>query len=86
MTEEVPISRRQEITTQEWDETQAQEYSDGSRLYGAAAAGTTKDAQYLGSHATVMDAEMLGISMALRSGSKRIALDSQAAIGRAVRT
>ena len=83
MTEEIPLSQRQEMTIREWDIAQTQEYSDGSRLGGAAAAGTTRDTQYLELHATVMDAEMLAICMALTSGSKTIALDSQVAISRA---
>lgn len=83
MTEEMRLSQRQELSIQEWDEAHTQEYTDGSRLDDAAAAGTTKEGEYLGSHAAVMDAEMLGITMALRSGSTRIALDSQAAIHRA---
>ena len=44
---------------------------------------TAHTSEYLGQHATVMDAEMLGISLALESGHTRIALDSQAAITRA---
>ena len=63
--EEVPLSQRGEVKVKEWDEASTQEYSDGSRVGGAAAAETTRDAYYLGSHGTVMDAEMLGINMAL---------------------
>ena len=84
MEEEVPLSRRQEIRIGQWEEAETQEYSDGSRMDGAAAAGTTKDAQYLGCHATVMDAEMLGIHMTLKAGHTKITLDSQRAISRAV--
>ena len=52
------------------------------RQQGAAAGGTTSTAEYLGQCATVMDAEMLGISLALESSHHKIALDSQAAITR----
>ena len=38
--------------------------------------------EYLGMHATVMDVEMLGISLALEPNTVNIALDSQAAITR----
>lgn len=51
-------------------------------MENAAAGATTRIAEYLGQHATVMDAEMLGISSALESNQRKIALDSQAAIMR----
>ena len=35
-------------------------------------------------HATIMDAELLGMAMALETGHHKIALDSQGAIARAV--
>lgn len=57
--------------------------TDGSRLEEAAAAATTSKVEYLGRHATVMDAELLGICLALESGNNKIALDSQAAMTRA---
>ena len=69
-----------EFAIKEYDEGQVDEYSDGSRIGEAAAAGTTKQAIYLGLHATVTDAEMAGVLLALREGHSRIALDSQAAI------
>ena len=59
------------------------EYTDGSRLQQAAAASTTRIAEYLGLHATVIDAELLGIGLALGQGYSKIALDSQSAITRA---
>ena len=76
MTEEVPLAQRQEIRVQQWAEDRTDVYSDGSRVGGAAAAGTTKTAQYLCHHATIMDAEMLGISLGLELGDTRIASDS----------
>ena len=54
----------------------------GSRMEEAAAAGTTQQAMYLGLHATVNDAEMAGVLLALEKGHSCIALDSQAAIAR----
>ena len=59
-----------------------EEYSDGSRLDGAAAAATSKRARYLGMYATVTDAEMAGVLLALEDGSRCVALDSQGAIQR----
>ena len=57
------------------------EYSDGSRRDRHTAAATTKKGFYLGQVATVMDAEMLGVAMGWEQ-SKKVATDSQAAIGR----
>lgn len=54
----------------------------GSRLEGAAAAATTRKAEYLGQHSTVTDAEVLGVKIALAEGHRVVALDSQAAIAR----
>ena len=82
MEEEVPLAERKEVRVDEWEEGRTQEYSDGSRVDGAAAAGTTEDAVYLGEQATVMDAEMLGVHLAMSKGFSKIALDSQGAISR----
>ena len=84
MTEVCPLTDRQEIRVQEWCPIQTGEYTDGSRIDEAAAGATTKTAEYQGQHATVMDAEMLGISLALESNLTNIAPDSQAAITRTV--
>ena len=81
-TEARPLTERKEVKLQEWNPDQTEEYSDGSRVEGAAAGGTTRRAEYLGQYATAMDAEMLGISLALESNYRTIALDSQAAITR----
>ena len=56
-------------------------YTDGSRYNGRTAAATMTEFQYLGEYATVMDAEMLAISMGWRLG-RTVATDSQAAIAR----
>ena len=60
------------------------EFSDGSRRDGHTAAATTKKGFYLGQVATVKDAEMLGVAMGWEK-PKKVATDSQAAIGRILR-
>ena len=77
------LEDRAEVTVKEWCHENTQEYSDGSRLNGAAAAGTTRTAEYIGRYATVMGAELLGIRLALEAGHNSVALDSQAVITRA---
>ena len=57
------------------EETDGAEYSDGSRREGQTAAATTRDAWYLGTTATVMDAEMLGIAMGW-AREKKVATES----------
>ena len=57
-----------------------EEYSDGSKLDGAAAAATYRLAEYLEMHATVTDAELVGVLLALEDRSHSVALDSQGAI------
>lgn len=52
----------------------------------AAAGANTVTAEYLGQYATVMDAEMLGITMSFEAGHVTVALDSQGAITRAAGT
>ena len=71
---------RHEIKVMEYDEGKVEEYTDGSRIQEAAAAATTGKAEYLGYHATVMDAEILVVRMALTVAHNIIALDSQSAI------
>ena len=63
------------------EESEQAEYWDGSRRDGHTAAATTRDSRYLGTVATVMDAEMPGIAMGWARG-KRVTTDSQGAIGR----
>ena len=82
MEEEVPQQLRPRFRVTEFDEDQVEAYSDGSRIDEAAAAATTEQAAYLGMHATVMDAEMLGVHLAIMAGHTRISLDSQGAISR----
>lgn len=76
MTEEVCLHLRQPFKSEEYDEDQTQEYSDGSRLDEAVAAATRMQATYLGLHATVMDGEMRGVHLAITAGHSRIALDN----------
>ena len=57
-------------------------YTDGSRMGGVAAAATAENAIFLGTLATVMDAEVLGIAGAWEEGYTVVKSDSQAAIKR----
>lgn len=77
-----PLVEREQVRVKEWRMEDTKEYSDGSRVENAAAGAMTRTAEYLGHHATVMDAEMLGITLILESNRRNIALDSQAAITR----
>ena len=83
MSREKRLKDRCEIRVTDWCPLNTGEYTDGSLLEGAAAAVTTVVAEYLGTQTTVMDAELLGICLALESNHTSIALDSQAAITRA---
>ena len=69
MTETPALCGRNEVKIQERQEELVEEYSDGSRKDGAAAGATTKEAEYLGRCATVMDEELLGISLSLEAKS-----------------
>jgi len=57
-------------------------YTDGSRMKGVAAGASAEGGLFLGSYATVMDAEMIGIAGAWEEGYEAVAVDSQAAIRR----
>ena len=59
-------------------------YTDGSRMEGAAAGASAEGSLFLGTLATVMDAEMVGIAGAWEEGYTTVATDSQAAIRRCV--
>ena len=59
-------------------------YTDGSRMEGVAAGATAESGIFLGTFATVMDAEMIGIAGAWEEGYTTVASDSQAAIKRCV--
>lgn len=77
-------SRRHEVVEKELALEEVQEFSDGSRRDGAAAAANRREATYFGKYATVMDAELLGICLCWEKGQKTVALDSQGAIARAI--
>ena len=80
--QQVRMADRMPFAIQDLDGDRVQEYSDGSRLDEAAAAATTKRAKYLGTYATVMDAEMTGVLLAIEDGDSCVALDSQGAVQR----
>ena len=71
--EVMPLSGRKEIKVSEWVEEATQQYTDASQLQVAAAAATEDSAYYLGEHATIMDAELMGITIALEEGHTKIA-------------
>jgi len=57
-------------------------YTDGSRMEGLTVAATAENGLWLGELATVMDAEVLGITGAWEEGYRAVASDSQAAVAR----
>ena len=57
-------------------------YTDGSRIGGRVAAATAEGSIYLGSLATVMDAELQVIAGAWEEGYAEVKSDSQAAVKR----
>jgi len=61
--EGAPKGRRR-VQVAELEEGKVEEWTDGSRMDGRAAAATTRTAEYLGEMATVADAEELGVSIA----------------------
>ncbi|KAF8417959.1 hypothetical protein EV426DRAFT_710166 [Tirmania nivea] len=83
-------ARGREICTRELKAEEVTGWSDGSRQEEVAAAAVVggeaseqwEEGVYLGSLATVMDAEMLGVVRAWQAGRPVVALDSQGAIGR----
>lgn len=70
------------LTIQDLNLEEVEIFSDGSRLDVATAAASSGHAEYLWMHATVMEAEMLGVLLALEDGACRVTLDSQVAIKR----
>jgi len=73
--------RERKVQVEELDEKRVQEWTDGSRIDGRAAAATRKRAEYLGNLATVADAEELGVSLAWEEHDI-VALDSMGVIQR----
>ena len=74
MEHQLDMAEREPFVIRELNLQAVEEYSDGSRLDGAAAAATSRRAEYLGMHAMVTDAEMLGVLLALQDGSRCVAL------------
>jgi len=70
-----------EVQVAELDEGRVQEWTDGSRMEDRAAAATRERAIYLGTLATIADAEELGVSMAWEEHAI-VALDSMGVIQR----
>ena len=77
---DIPLNSQYEFKIAVYDEQKVEEYSDSSRIQEAAAAAMTTEAEYLGHHAIVTDAEILGVKIALAAAYNVIALDSQSAI------
>jgi len=73
--------RGREIRVEELDIRRVEEWTDGSRMEGRAAAATRTKGEYLGTMATVADAEELGVSIAWEE-NEVVALDSKGVIQR----
>jgi len=58
------INGRRRVRVVELEEDKVEEWTDGSRMEGRAAAATRTSAQYLGTMATIADVEALGVSLA----------------------
>ena len=82
MEHQIDMAERKPCVIRQLNLQVVEEYSDGSRLDGAAAAATSRRAEFLGMHATVTDAEMVGVLLAQQDGSGCVVLDSQGAIQR----
>ena len=61
MEHQLNVAKRKPFIVRGLNLAVVEEYSDRSRLDGAAAAATTRRAEYLGMYATVTDAEMIGV-------------------------
>ena len=57
MEHQLDIAERKPVIIQELNLEAVEEYSDGSRLDWAAAAATSRRAEYLGMHATITDTD-----------------------------
>jgi len=77
------VGRRgaREVRVMELEEERVEEWTDGSRMDGRTAAATRTKAAYLGTMATVADAEELGVSLAWEECDV-VALDSWGVIQR----
>jgi len=70
-----------DVRVEELDIERVEEWTDGSYMDGRAAAATRTRATYLGSMATIADAESLGVSLAWEENDV-VALDSKGVIQR----
>jgi len=75
------VHGQRKVTVEELDPGRVEEWSDGSRMDGRAAAATRTRAKYLGTMATVADAEELGVSLAWEENDV-VVLDSKGVIQR----
>ena len=80
MKRQLNLAEKKPFTIRDLNLEVVEEYSDGSRLDGAAAAATSRRAVYLGMHASVTDSAMVEVLLALEDESRCVALDSQGAI------
>jgi len=67
------------VTIEELDEDVVEEWSDGSRIHGRVAAAVRETGEYLGTMATVAEAEELGVSIAWERCDV-VGLDSQGVV------
>lgn len=75
------VRAERRVRVMELEIEEVEEWTDGSRVDGRAAAATRTEAQYLGVMATIVDAEALGMPLAWeRSGV--VALDSKGVVER----
>jgi len=75
------VDRRQRRLKSGQTPEEAEEWTEGSRSEERAAGATRWTGMYLGTMATVADAEELGVMLA-SEGADRVALDSQEAVQR----
>lgn len=73
--------RNRVVRVEDLDAEKVEEWTDGSRMEGRAAGATRTKAQYLGTMATITDAEAMGVSLAWET-SNIVALDSQGVMQR----
>jgi len=69
------------VRVEELDVSRVQEWTDGSRIEGRAAAATRTKGEYMGTMATVADAEELGVSLAWEVGLGTRRLETRQGLG-----
>jgi len=75
------VNGEREVKVVQLEEERVAEWTDGSRMEGRATAATRKKAEYLGTMATIADAEALGVSLAWEQHGV-VALDSKGVMQR----